>query len=111
MGEVVILGIGVEGGGATIYGRRVGGQWTFRQRGTAMDLDGNDDEIWRGWESEPVTDLTAVLPDRWYMWFPVEVHPEFRALLRAEYERAVARDDEMCHGPVHRHGRWLELLT
>ena len=72
MDKVVIAGMGVEGGGVTVYGRRAGGVWSFWQEGSSMDLDENDDEVWREWSSDPVPDLAggaarrvvADVPDR-----------------------------------------------
>ena len=113
MERIVVVRVGVEGGGATVYGRQVEGQWVFWQEGSSMDLDENDDECWRGWESQPVSDLLAVLPGEWYEMFPIEVHPEFKALLRAEYERrAPAPSSESGTDWRQRvHKRWLDALT
>ncbi len=79
MDKVVIARMGVEGGGVTIYGRQVDGAWSFWQEGSSMDLDENDDEVWRVWSSDPVSALSAALSDKWWQMYPKEVHPEFVA--------------------------------
>src|SRR5262249_5475478 len=96
MDKVVIVGMGVEGGGVTIYGRRTDGVWSFWQEGSSMDLDENDDEVWRGWSSDPVSDLSAALPGKWWMMYPTEVHPEFVTQLRREYERCCGASGEQA---------------
>lgn len=93
MEKAVIIDVGVEGGGATVYGRREDGAWVFWHEGSAM---GDDPGDWRAWSAGPTADLFALLPSAWYRWHPVEVHPEFKALIRAEFERRMAAHaDEM----------------
>lgn len=87
MERVVILHVGIEGGGATVYGRHEADGWVFWHEGSSMYLDHNDDDQWHGWSSEPVSELCATLPDEWYRMYPIEVHPEFKALIRAEFMR------------------------
>ncbi len=102
MNEIVVIEIGAEGGGVTVLGREVAGQWTFWNRGNSIDLD--DESGWRGWESKPTSDLFALLPDRWYWWYPIAVHPDFKARVRAEYERRAKPNGG-------NHERWLQLLS
>jgi hypothetical protein len=54
--------------------------------GSTIDLDENDTEIWRSWQTEPFTNLeealSSVTPDgSWVIFFPTNVHPEYRAML------------------------------
>jgi len=93
----------------TIYGRQVDGVWSFWQEGSSMDLDENDDEVWRGWSTDPVPELLVALPGQWWMMCPTEVHPEFVARLRGEYERC--RAAEASRDTPFWHGRWMELLA
>lgn len=80
----LILEVGVEGGGASLYGTRTPlGDWIFFTEGSSMGLDDNDDEYWSNWTSEKVSTLEEglklVYPDSgWVLFHPMEVHPEFR---------------------------------
>jgi len=107
----VIVEMGVEGGGVTIYGRQVEGVWSFWREGISLCLDENEDEDWRSWTSDPVSDLSLALSDKWYMMSPIEVHPDFVAQLRSEYERC--RETQTSGGCMtgFRHERWRELLA
>jgi hypothetical protein len=110
--KVVVADIGVEGGGATIYGTQRDGIWSSWQEGTSMDLDENDDEIWRTWSSEPVSSLELVLPNDWHRFYPVEIHADFLEWFRGAYNKARAsmpRDQRRYHDR-HQHLRWLEVL-
>ena len=109
MDKVIIAEMGVEGGGVTIYGRQVDGVWSFWQEGSSMDLDENDDEVWRDWSSDPVTDLLAALPGEWWTMYPTEVHLAFVAEFRGGYERCCGTEDG--HASRFQHGRWAELLV
>ena len=62
MEKIIAADLGLEGGGCTIYARQTDGVWWFWQEGSSMALDENDDEVWRSWSTEPVTDLIAALP-------------------------------------------------
>jgi hypothetical protein len=77
MDKVLIADMGVEGGGARIYGRQRDGIWSFWLEGTSIDLDENDDEIWRSWESQPVQDLSLALPNERPLFYPSRLNPEF----------------------------------
>ena len=61
MDKVLIADIGVEGGGVTIFGKMSESVWSFWTEGTSMDLDENDDEVWRSWSSEPVSGCSLPL--------------------------------------------------
>jgi len=56
-----------------------------------MDLDENDDEVWRSWSSDPVADLDLVLPREWTLFYPLAIHPEFLAWFRDAYEKSRSR--------------------
>jgi hypothetical protein len=110
MENVVIVEMGVEGGGATIYGHQVSGAWTFWQEGTSMFLDDNDDEDWRSWTSEPVSELSLALPKNWWTMYATTVNPEFASQLRREYDRCRGTQDTERMGRFE-HKRWLELFA
>jgi hypothetical protein len=112
VGKSLIARIGVEGGGADIYGSREGGVWSFWTEGTSMDLDENDDEVWRSWSSQPVARLEDVLPKDWPLFHPIEIHPDLVASFRAAYEPARARlgSEMRVHQTEHTHGAWVSVL-
>lgn len=87
MDNVVIVKIGVEGGGVTIYGRQTDGVWSLWNEGVSMYFDENDEENWRCWSSDPVSELSELLPKEWWQMSPTKVHPEFVAPLRREIDR------------------------
>jgi hypothetical protein len=68
--KLLIAKVGVEGGGHSVYGKRCNGGWSFWTEGTSMDLDENDDEVWRSWSSDRVADLDLVLPRKWPLFYP-----------------------------------------
>lgn len=87
MEKIIAADLGLEGGGCTIYARQTDGVWWFWQEGSSMDFDENDDEVWRSWSSEPVTDLIAAFPaDIWWMMSIDTVHPQFAQQLRQAYD-------------------------
>jgi hypothetical protein len=72
--------MGVEGGGTTIFGTQAEGVWSFWTQGTSMNLDENDDEVWRSWSSEPESSLDLVVPHDWPVFYPSKIHPDLRGL-------------------------------
>ena len=112
MDKVEIARMGVEGGGITIYGRNSEGVWTFWSEGTSMDLDENDDEIWRSWSPEPVSSLDLVVPKDWLMFHPSMIHPDFVGWFREAYERerSILPEGQRGYQDEHRHARWHEVL-
>jgi hypothetical protein len=83
----LVLELGVEGGGATIYRTPlVSGRWQFHVEGTSMYLDENDDEGWRSWRTEPVLNIEEALASvandgSWVFFYPVKVHHEYRTIV------------------------------
>jgi len=112
MDKVLIAQMGIEGGGVTIFGSQSEGVWTFWTEGTSMDLDENDDEVWRSWWSEPVSSLDLVVPHDWPIFYPSKFHPDFVEWFRANYDkvRASLLEDQRRYQDKHRHGQWLEAL-
>jgi hypothetical protein len=112
MDKVIIADMGVEGGGITIYGGQSEGVWSFWTEGTSMDLDENDDEIWRSWSSEPVSSLDLLLPKEWPLFHPSKIHPDFVSWFREAYEKARATLPEHLRRSQdeHRHERWLKVF-
>ena len=50
----LVLKLSNEGGGMSIYRTPVEpGGWQFQVGGSTIDLDENDSEIWRSWQTEP----------------------------------------------------------
>jgi len=112
MDKLRIADIGVEGGGVTIFGRKSESIWLFWTEGTSMDLDENDDDVWRLWSAEPVSSLDLVLPGDWPLFQPLQIQPDFLDWLRAAYRKArgTLRKDVRRYQGGHRHERWLEVL-
>jgi len=108
-----IVSLGVEGGGATIYGWQVDGVWWFQQEGSSMYLNENDDEAWGSWSQPPVTDLAQALPDGWCRMTPSQMHPEFVAWFREQYEaeRATLSADERTAQERFTHRHWQSYLA
>jgi hypothetical protein len=81
----VVLKLGVEGGGATVYRTPLAsGGWQFHVEGSSMFLDENDDEDWRSWISEPVQTIEEALRSiaadgSWVFYHPITAHPQYRA--------------------------------
>lgn len=92
-----VLGLGVEGGGVTIYRTPLAaGGWQFHVEGSSMYLVENDDEAWRSWRSEPVPSIEEALHEvagkgSWVFFHPVNVHPDYRAAVWQLAEAAAAR--------------------
>lgn len=110
MEKVVIMGMGVEGGGVIVYGRQSNGLWLFWQEWSSMYLDDNDDEAWRSWTSESVTELSLVLPEKWFVMSPTKVHSDFVSQIRREYERCCGTQPTGKRAGRWQHERWQELL-
>jgi hypothetical protein len=110
MSRVVILDVGVEGGGATVFGRREAGGWRFWHNGSSICLDEDDNEDWKCWETEAVMDLKDALPRCWAAMCPTKVHPEFIPWFRDEYGRLTASERE--HPGVRFYRRhWERVLN
>jgi hypothetical protein len=109
--KLLVASIGVEGGGAEIYGTQSDGIWSFWGEGSSIDLDENDDEVWRSWSSEPVGGLDLVVPKDWPLSHPVEIHSDFLAWFRGNYDEAVLKlpQDQRRYQEKHRHGRWTNV--
>ena len=112
MDKVLIADIGVEGGGEKIFGKKSKSVWSFWTEGTSMDMDENDDEVWRSWSSEPVSSLDLVVPKDWLMFHPSKIHPDFVEWFRTNYDpaRASLPEEQRRYQEKHRHGRWSEVL-
>jgi hypothetical protein len=103
---------GVEGGGVEICGTQSDGIWTFWTKGTSIDLDENDDEVWRSWSSKPGSSLDLVMPKGWPLFHPIDIHCEFLEWFSENYDGAVLSlpQDLRRYQEKHRHGRWLKFL-
>lgn len=93
----IVLELGVEGGGANIFRTRSRtGDWQFHVEGNAMDVDENDEEVWRSWCTEPVSNiedaLRAVADDGcWVLSWPTKIHTEYRSIICELVEAAVSK--------------------
>jgi hypothetical protein len=83
----LVLELSLDGGGMTIYRTPAAiGGWQFHIGGSTIDLDENDSEVWRSWQTELFTSLEEALlsvtkDSSWVTFFPTNVHPEYRAML------------------------------
>jgi hypothetical protein len=112
MEKITVADLGVEGGGLTMYGTRTGNSWSFWSEGTSIALDENDDEIWKTWSSEPVSDLHLVVPSNWPLFYPLKIHPAFRGWFRENYDKACSmlREDRKANQIKHQGAAWREEL-
>ncbi len=83
----LILEIAAEGAGATFARtRRDTGEWAYFATGTTIDLDSDDIDYWRSWESCFFPSLEESLSSfskdgDWILLTPLAVHPEFRQFI------------------------------
>ena len=81
----MVLDIGVEGGRATFFRTPIDyDRGEFYVKGGSLDLDENDDDYWRTWEFGPYQCIEGALSSisdngDWVFFYPVSIHPEFRA--------------------------------
>src|ERR1700678_138404 len=58
----LVLELSLDGGGMTIYRTPAAiGGWQFHIGGSTIDLDENDSEVWRSWQTELFTSLEEAL--------------------------------------------------
>jgi len=112
MDPITVAALGLEGGGLTIYGSPEGGSWVFWTKGSSIAMDENDSEEWRYWTTEPVADLNSLLPAEWPLFYPMEIHPEFKGWFRGHYEKACSmlREDQRKYQIEHPGSEWREIL-
>jgi hypothetical protein len=99
-----VLHVGVEGGGATVFRTPLdSGGWTFYVGGSSMDMDENDDEVWRSWEPEPylrIEDAVKSISNDggWLFFYPISIHPDYRvAIWELVQETARNLSEEQRH--------------
>lgn len=92
----LIACLGLEGGGLDIYGEP-GPPWIFWSQGTSMDFDEQDNEVWRSWESERTENLESLLPQNWPMFYPSELHPQFKAWFKQQLQKAILENRVFEH--------------
>lgn len=93
--EELIFHWGLEGYGAEIYRITENGKVRFLMRYSSMDMDENDDEIWRHGEVEYKSFedywVEFVSQEQWLHYHPVYLHPEYRPSIR-EYLTNIPQD-------------------
>lgn len=70
-----VLHAALEGGGLDLYAAWRGEGWRYFARGTTMDFDENDDEVWRQWETDSEERIEPLLLDLMPVFFPMQLHP------------------------------------
>jgi hypothetical protein len=103
---ILVLEAGVEGGGLDIVAIPQGAGYIFRDGGTTIDLDENDDEIWRdigGREAERIADL---LPKELGYFYAIYLHPMVADDVAAFLEAHPTGNPEM-----HSVDRWQEAIA
>ncbi|QJX01176.1 DUF6508 domain-containing protein [Frigoriglobus tundricola] len=113
----MVLQLGVEGGGATVFRKPVGaGDFEFYVDGSSMDLDENDDEVWRSWESQPylrIEDAVRSISNdgSWVLFHPISIHPDYRtSVWELVQETARTLPDELNHlWDDRRRTKWQHL--
>jgi hypothetical protein len=78
----VVLEMGVEGGGVTIFRTPADSGWLLYVEGSSMFLDDNDEEDWRSSATGPVNTIDEALRSvskdgSWVIYYPISVHPEY----------------------------------
>jgi hypothetical protein len=111
----VILDLGTEGGGSTIFGRQIApDQWRFYVKSNSMDLDDQDNDTWQQHQSVEVGTLeTAInlLGENWILLYPLKVHPAFaRQIWEAVQQRIPPPDDYRFEIWSRRRSRWEHLI-
>jgi hypothetical protein len=107
----LVLFFGVAGDGIHIY-RTVSrdGKWQYHAETASMDLDENDDELWRTSREQPVAELERALQDfpEWPICFPATVHPEYGQMIWHMYRAAKDRLSEewVSHWTAEKEENW-----
>lgn len=105
----LILKIVCEGGGESIYGRKVEDEWIFWAEGGTIDADSDTD--WRTWETPKTATFMELLPKDWTIFHPMFIHPDFIALLRQAYDEEITTlPPEDLEWNEHRKQRWDKVL-
>lgn len=75
-------------------------------------MDFADEENSRSWSTEPVPDLGLAMPKEWPLYHALEVHPDFTAWFRDNYEAARSLlDPSLVEAQAkYVHPRWARFL-
>ncbi|MGZ4997473.1 MAG: hypothetical protein ACXV8J_06540 [Methylobacter sp.] len=107
-GKILIVKIGGEGGGASVYARQLGDALVFWHEGCSWDVD---NDFWSDYHSQPVTDLENALPSWWMNAHPAEIHPLFIPWFREHYQSSQSRSKDTGDGACcFERNHWLEIL-
>lgn len=99
-----------ESGSLCVWSRLCDGVWVFWQEGSSVYLDVNDEEAWRSFTTDQVSDFSRALPEHWYRLLADEIHPDFVTRFRREYERCVG-DNLTCEQMQQkRYKRWQSIF-
>ena len=94
--EEIVFELGFEGGGIEVTRfTTADGKIYFRNSGTSMRLDDNDDEEWVDWQGEPTTSFEGALRDMklgkdMLCIVPIQLHQEYRDQVRRYVEEILA---------------------
>lgn len=92
----VVFELGFEGGGIEVTRYTTAdGKAYFRNSGTSMRLDENDDEEWVNWEGDPTTSFEGALRDMKVgkdilCIVPIQLHRDYRDQVRRHIEDILA---------------------
>ena len=111
--EELIFHWGLEGYGAEIYQITENGKVRFLKRYSSMDMDENDDEIWRHGEVEyrSFEDYwnEFVSQEHWLHYHPVFLHPDYKPFVR-EYLTNIPQDS-LTKGELLKLAYWFEEIV
>ena len=109
--EEVVLDLGVEGGGLTIYrARSEAGTWVYYKRTSSIWFDDDDNEAWQYRASEPAPSFEELLGTEWAWFTPISVHPEYRqSVWDLVQDRARVLEDEELRMWDRKKHRWQAL--
>lgn len=111
--EELIYHWGLEGFGAEIFRISEGGKERFVYRYSSMDMDENDDEIWRHGEVEFRSFeeywKEFVSQEHWLHYHPVFVHDDYKPYVRAFLEEIP--QDSLTKGELLKLMYWFDEIV
>jgi len=112
----MLIYLGLEGGSLTLFRRRIEvNRWEFWRETRSIDMDENDDEVWRthifasvpSWES-----LIEQIGTEWIVYVPRKIQPEYRDLIRMAIRKRIPQLNEhlSAYWRERAQERWREAL-
>jgi hypothetical protein len=112
MADHLVVKLGWEGGGLTIFDRDETG--LFWYEGTTMAMDEHDSEVWKPLDCEPTSDLGQIVPEEWAMLSPMKIGATYIPWFRERFEDAWSRqpdDQKMMLGSRLNQNAWRRVFA